>query len=110
MRVDTQEPDQNPVEGVDASLAVTNAGLPKVVFSDLDVKQFTIRRHAAKKGVLPEDLQIQTGGLNPNFVVYVAYRSEKSVVQFPHHRVGDQHSRIGVRRSLELKLVQRLSS
>jgi len=89
---------------------VTDPSLPQIVFSDLDVKEFTIRGDAAKKTVLPEDLQIQTGGLDPNLIVNVAHRSEKSVIQFPHYRIRNHHSGIGVRRSLELKLVQRLSS
>lgn len=108
--VEPQKSDQDPVESFDAPFPVPYSCLPQFVISDLDVKEFTIRCYAAEERVLPEDLQIQTGDLNSNFVVNVAHRSEKSVIQLPHYRVGDQHSRVGVRRSLQLKLVQRLSS
>ncbi|MBP2680225.1 MAG: hypothetical protein H6Q78_88 [Candidatus Krumholzibacteriota bacterium] len=110
MGVEPEKPDENPVEGLDAPLAISYPRFPQIVFSDLDMEEFTIRSNAAKKRVFPEDPQIQAGGLDPNLIVYVAHRGEKSVIQLSHYRIGDQHSRIGVRGSLQLKLVQRSSS
>ena len=109
-RVKIEESLQHSVKALDAARLIADTGFPDVLLADLHVKEFTIGRDATEQAVPPENPHVHPRCLNPDPVVETAYRREELVIKIPQGRVGYHHSRIGLRRILQLQAVQRISS